>query len=141
MNIHTVGSSFTISVYVREHTLGDYTLLITNKASQQTTTKVVSGSYSDGLLTLTDVNYPIEEGRTYFLKIYSLAGIEIYKGQIFCTAQTDYESFKVLNDYYTVVTKDDTAFIVKGEFLPNILYAENDTILQMEDGSNMQLEH
>lgn len=142
MNIAIPDATFDLAVYVRNHTAGSYKIHITNEQTTKTTIKTVTGTYSNGILTLSDINYPIAEGRFYWLKILTVTGsYEIYKGKLFCTVQTDFPQYKMLDSYFTVIEKPKPSFIVKGDTLPNILYTEDSNIFQMEDGSNIELEH
>lgn len=142
MNIAIPDTTFDLAVYVRNHTAGSYKVHITNEQTTKTTINTETGSYSDGILTFTDIAYTIAEGRFYWLKIFTVIGsYEIYKGKLFCTAQTDYPQYKMLDSYFTVIEKTKPSFIVKGDTIPNVLYMQDGAIMEMEDGSNFELEH
>ena len=100
-----------VQVFVREHTGTSYSLEVIDESLNDSTTSTVTGSTTDGLLTI-DVTHDFVEGRFYGLKI-SRSGELINFSKIYATDQTDYDKYTVLDGYYTQPTKAATEYVTK----------------------------
>lgn len=69
-----------------------------NETDTISTTMNVSGNY-----VVCDLDYTFKEGRFYYFVVQGIT--EIYRGKIFCTDQTDLESYTVNQGQYTSYEK------------------------------------
>ena len=109
--VEAIATAQSISVYVREHTGTSYSVVIVDESLNDTSTSTVSGTVTDGLLTI-NVTYNFIEGRYYSLKIYRSGALITFQ-KVYCTDQTDFDKYSVLEGYYTQPTKTATEYIVK----------------------------
>lgn len=109
--VEAIDTAQNISVYTREHTGTSYSVEIIDESLNSSDTNTVEGGYGDGMLSI-NITYDFQEGRFYSLKIYRL-GVLITFQKIYCTDQTDFDKYSVLDGYYTQPTKEETTYIIK----------------------------
>jgi len=101
-----------VSVLIRDEATA-YKAVIINEETGNSTSSVITASYSDGLLTF-DLTYPFVEGRFYWMYInVSSTGKNLNKTKIYATEQTDYQSYMLTDGYYNEIVKTNTNFYVK----------------------------
>lgn len=114
--LEPISTAQEITCFARSHTGTDYIVSITDEQTTVTTNSSVTGTFSDGELTL-NLTYAFVEGRFYRLKIFtSVAGVAdelVTIQKLYATAQTDYQTYSVLDGYYKPITKEKSTYIVK----------------------------
>jgi len=100
-----------IDVYVRSHTDLTYSVEIVNEHTKKATTQSVTGTY-DGTSFVFDVVYQFEKERWYMMKLF--AGVNLINtSKIYCTDQSDYQKYSVLDGYYHQIDKPKHEYIIK----------------------------
>jgi hypothetical protein len=100
-----------IKVYVRAHLSDQYTIDVYNEHTKKTTSEGVTGVY-DGTSFTFDTDYQFEKQRWYMMKLF--AGLKLINhSKIYCTDQTDFEKYSVLDGYYHQIDKPDHEYIIK----------------------------
>ena len=84
--LNAISTAQEITSYVRSHVGVQYMILVTNEESTIETSSIVSGSYSDGVLTI-NVTHDFQEGRFYMIHIFSLLGGTEYEAHILRVAK------------------------------------------------------
>ena len=107
-----ISTAQNIDVYVREHTGSTYTITVIDETLNSESTSTVSGTATDGILNI-DITYNFIEGRYYMLKIFDSSSNLLTFQKIYCSDQSDFDKFSVLEGYYTQPTKAETNYIVK----------------------------
>ena len=104
-------SSQQIEVYVREHTTTTYLVEIVNEHTKKVTSQAVVGTYN-GTSFVFDVTYTFEKQRWYMMKLFAGAQL-INHSKIYCTNQTDFQKYSVLDGYYHQIDKPKREYIIK----------------------------
>jgi len=86
------------------------TFNLTDKSKRTTSAVSVSVSNSNGYMTVTG-SFSLVEGRFYSFAIKNGAVI-IYRGSIFCTDQTNFNTFDVHSGEYTTENTYDNDFVI-----------------------------
>jgi len=85
--------------------IGDELIIIDEGGNSETFDII---TYREKYYQIITMVYPIKEGKTYTI-IVKFEGVQVYKGKLFCTNQTDYSINK---DTYNEKTSDNTYIII-----------------------------
>ena len=86
------------------------TFELTDKSKRTTSTVSVSVTNSNGYMTVTG-SFSLIEGRFYSFAIKN-GSVIIYRGSIFCTDQTNFNTFDVNSGVYTTEDTYDNDFVI-----------------------------
>jgi len=101
-----------VKIYAREHTIHTYTVTVIDEGLHDSnTTTGVSGTYTDGVLTI-DISHNFIKDNFYAVQVYS-GGRLIAFHKIYITSQDVYDKYTVLDGYYNQIDKPKTNYIVK----------------------------
>jgi len=106
-----ISTEQTLMFYARQHTTLTYSVNLTDESTTKETTYAITGTYVDGLCTI-KLTHPFKEGRFYILKVFSSTSLISYQ-RIYATAQTSFDSYSVLDSFYTPIQKEKTTYTVK----------------------------
>ena len=90
--------------------LDGLTVYITNENTNVTTEVSPTVTELNGYMILSSV-YSVAEGTFYTITV-KFGTTDIYRGKLYCTAQTDYEKYTVNQGAYTTENTHDNEFIV-----------------------------
>ena len=76
---------------------GSISLKITDEQTNKSTTASVTATESGNFVSVTPT-YTFKEGRFYYIVLTGT--VELYRGKVFCTDQTDYDKYDVNKNVY-----------------------------------------
>lgn len=83
------------------------TLSIFDTELETTETIVTTGTSENGYLVITDI-FTMTEGKNYTFDVNVTSnGILIYRGQIYCTSQTDFYNYKMNQNGYSAIDENN----------------------------------
>lgn len=100
----------TITVVPREYALSEVTLYLINEQTNTTDTIVPTITEVNGYMLLSAI-YIVEEGVFYNVKI-EYDNLDIYRGKVYCTSQTNLKQYTLNENDYVEETSGDNTFIV-----------------------------
>lgn len=84
--------------------IGTISIRITDEQTNTSTTANLIATQSGNFVSVTPT-YTFIEGRFYYIVITGT--VELYRGKVFCTDQTDYEKYTTNENVYTEYDKAD----------------------------------
>lgn len=105
-----IGTSQNIVVVPRTYATSGITINLRDESTNTSTTITPTVTNSDGYMTLSSI-YNVNEGTFYVFEVL-LSSTTIYRGRVYCTAQTDLKQYTVNENEYVTENSYDNEFIV-----------------------------